>query len=190
MDLWEVTADAYALCVGAKGCTDQGLKSKDGTYKVPGKNKYPINRVEWEQARTYCQWNGKRLPTEQEWEYAARGSEGRRFPWSTGEPGQQLCWKQSGPCQVGSYPDGKSWAGVQDLAGNVWEWTESKYCADADPRCSAPDREHFVIRGGGWDDTEPDAVRASYRGHAPPTRRDLGFQTIGFRCVSTVSSGR
>jgi formylglycine-generating enzyme required for sulfatase activity len=100
-------------------------------------------------------------------------------------PATQLCWRVRQPCPVGSHPEGKSWAQVEDLAGNVWEWTQSSYCVYPVHGCI--DSKERVIRGGSWADTEPDIVQTTYRGHVPPWVRQ---PTIGFRCVMTAERGK
>ena len=118
-----------------------GESSADGTsfkadvqcnYGVPDRANHPMNCVDWGSSATYCRAQGKRLPTEEEWQWASRGgSEGRPYPWGSVEPGSQPCWsrlaKRNGTCPVGSNPAGDAPGGVHDLLGNVWEWTESAF---------------------------------------------------------------
>lgn len=172
LDVTEVTADAYAVCVRAGGCTADGLQCDSAaTYGVSGKGDHPITCVDWNQATAYCHWAGERLPTEEEWEWAARGqSRGTKYPWGNGEPGSQVCWMKSGTCAVGSYPAGDAPGGIHNLAGNVWEWTASNY-----------DAGHRVLRGGGlYGDAS--ILLASRRTSGPPPTR---YDAIGFRCART-----
>jgi formylglycine-generating enzyme required for sulfatase activity len=181
MDLTEVTAADYAACVGASRCTATGLSGSNATYKDAAKAKHPINYVDFYQATVYCTWKDKRLPTEPEWEYAARGSDGRRFPWGPEAPGtadKRLCWSSQEPCPVGSHPEGRSQAGVADLAGNVWEWTQSDLCDYPAHDCVV--RTRRVLRGGSWLDKDVDTVQTTWRGYASPDRHD---KTFGFRCA-------
>jgi hypothetical protein len=147
MDVTEITVDAYAVCVKAGKCSADhlGELSSDGqsfsasntcNYGVSGRGNHPINCVDWGQAATFCHEQGKRLPSEEEWEWAARGeSQGRVYPWGGATPDFQACWsgvnKRTGTCPVASFPDGDAPGGIHDLAGNVWEWTSSKYDASA-----------------------------------------------------------
>ncbi len=173
LDVTEVTVGAYAACVKAGEC-----KAVNGGAK----SDHPVVNVDWNEAVAYCAWAGKRLPTEEEWEWAARGAEkGTTYPWGNEAPGSQLCWGGSGndrkargfdaTCPVGSYPRGDSPQGVKDLAGNVWEWTSTAY--DASSR---------VGRGGCWRDDVPDFVSAADRGGRAPGYRG---NSLGFRCART-----
>jgi formylglycine-generating enzyme required for sulfatase activity len=200
LDLTEVTVDAYSACVQAGGCTadhpgqrftkgdeGEGAKfSRDSAcnYGVKGRGKHPMNCVDWNQATTYCQWNKKRLPTEEEWEWAARGqSLGTEYPWGKWDPSKQLCWageasdvgmdKRKSTCPVGTYPKGDAPGGIHDLAGNVSEWTASK--------SDVTGEDSRIIRGGAWDADIPSLVAADDRFKNPPAART---DSLGFRCAS------
>jgi formylglycine-generating enzyme required for sulfatase activity len=186
MDAVEVTAAAYAGCVRVGRCDASGLDAcgELGTYDPPGRRSHPINCVDWDQAAAFCAWAGKRLPTEEEWEWAARGAaRGTRFPWGNGRPARQLCWDgpgndageggRIGTCRVGSYLAGNSPQGISDLAGNVWEWT-------ADETGSTGER---IVRGGGWGSGGPTLISANHRETHPGDHRDVA---IGFRCVKNA----
>ncbi len=185
LDLTEVTVDAYASCVRAGSCVadhpaewtaDGATFAADAAcnYGVSGRGNHPVNCVDWNQSAAYCQAQGKRLPTEEEWEWAARGGPlGSAYPWGNAAPERQICWsgttKRSGTCAVGSYGAGDAPSGVHDLAGNVWEWTSSHH--DGDTR---------VRRGGGWINDDASSPRAAHRGRSMPLfRSDL----LGFRCA-------
>jgi formylglycine-generating enzyme required for sulfatase activity len=181
LDEFEVTVSQYAACVTAGGCTaaDTGWSCNAG---VSGRDNHPINCVDWNQATTYCAWAGKRLPTEEEWEYAARGTDGREYPWGNAAPGNQLCWKgggtnRSSTCAVGSYPSGKSPFGVQDMSGNVWEWVSGLYTWKYS---SQPTGTDLVNRGGSWCDDAARYVRSAYRNSLASSSR---YASLGFRCA-------
>jgi formylglycine-generating enzyme required for sulfatase activity len=138
LDKTEVTNGEYLKCVHAHVCrmwrTDAAKKfgaGPDRNFRHPDQ---PVSAVSWDDANTYCKWRGKRLPTEAEWEHAARGNDGRKYPWGDEKPdGTRACFSGSpAPCNghtapVGSYPKGAGPYGHLDLAGNVWEWTASFY---------------------------------------------------------------
>jgi len=176
MDVTEVTVGAYAACVRGGKCSEPDSDSSCN-WKKTGRDKHPINCVDWNQATAYCGYTGKRLPTEEEWEYAARGSAGREYPWGKGVPSQQLCWNGSSTCEAGSFSAGATPEGVMDLAGNVWEWTSSPYCPYNSKNCSETAR---VDRGGGWNITYPVYVRGAGRDRYAPSDR---FYALGFRCA-------
>jgi formylglycine-generating enzyme required for sulfatase activity len=172
MDVAEVTARQYAGCVAAGACTTDGLSCHPtATYAASGKEDHPLNCVDSNQAAAYCDWAGKRLPTEEEWEWAARGQRrGTKYPWGNADPKSQLCWKKKdGTCIVGSYPAGDAPGGIHDLAGNVWEWTSSKYGTTT-----------RVNRGGAWLNNEASFMQAGFRYWSAPS--DHTFM-LGFRCV-------
>jgi formylglycine-generating enzyme required for sulfatase activity len=216
MDRTEVTVEAYAGCVARAACKparvtvewpkiedgDRQLLSKFCNAAAPDRAKHPINCVDWNDADTYCRAVGKRLPTEEEWEYAARGAGSRRFPWGEADPGPALLDACGAECTelgrelhqewdgmyagsdgaastapVGSYPAGRSSFGLDDMAGNVWEWTASMHCDYAKPTNCNDER---VNRGGGWYNGFPPDVRAANRNDDPPTTRN---RDLGFRCA-------
>jgi formylglycine-generating enzyme required for sulfatase activity len=192
IDTVEVSVEAYRACVTAGKCQPPDT----GTYcnwDKPGKERHPVNCVDALQAEAYCAFVGKRLPTEDEWDHAARGPEGRKYPWKEGAPADQLCWNgegnsagkgnRQGTCPVGQFPSGASPFGALDMAGNVWEWTSSAYCPHDKRSCEDHRR---VIRGGAWNNLVPEYVRAQDRSkEATKTRND----NIGLRCARTLGSG-
>ena len=175
IDKTEVTVLAYAACVTASKCTpasnDAGTSCNAG---VAGRDNHPVNCVDWTQATVYCGWVGKRLPTDEEWQYAADAAEGRLYPWGNASPDTQLCWNGLGntlgqgsrmsTCAVGSFPTGDSPFGLSDMSGNVFEWTSSGN----------------DLRGGGWNITQPLTVRVALRYPVSSSARDF---STGLRCV-------
>jgi sulfatase modifying factor 1 len=179
LDLTEVTVDAYAQCVSAGRCSEPDT-GHSCNWKVGGRGKHPINCVDWSQATAYCQWAGKRLPTDPEWEWAALGQTRRTlYPWGNDAPGARACWDGEGnslgrdnrrsTCEVGAFPSGDAPGGIHDLAGNVSEWTST-----------ASSDGIRVHRGGSWISETPLALSAVFRGGFEPSSRN-GF--LGFRCA-------
>jgi len=179
IDRTEVTVAMYAACVAAKRCkAPTGLDLADTSL-----GKRPVTGVDWEDARAFCKYAGGRLPTEAEWEKAARGDSGRIFPWGEGPDcklGNWGSYDNEGPCagtspghpvDVGGYPGGASVYGVLDLAGNVWEWTADAY---------SEDKQRRVVKGGSCCSyfVPP---RAANRNAWAPDYRD---SDLGFRCAS------
>ncbi|HLB02556.1 MAG TPA: formylglycine-generating enzyme family protein [Nitrospiria bacterium] len=155
----------------------------------PGQELLPVTQITWSEANAFCKWAGKRLPTEAEWEKAARGTDGREYVWgndyksglaNTGDaPNKKLM-------QVGSYPMSKSPYGVEDMVGNVWEWTSDWYQTypGSDYRSDAFGVKFKVIRGNSWGElghyTLTHYSRAAYRFYAPPEFR---LSDVGLRCA-------
>ncbi len=231
IDRFEVTVARYVACSDGGKCL-RASKSNDVSTRltevqqraydplcnenqVTERAQHPINCVNWVQARTFCETSGGRLPTEAEWEFAARGPDGRLYPWGDDPPSRTtanacgsecLAWAKThgvesdfpgtmydaddgffATAPVGSFPAGKSRYGVEDVVGNVWEWTADFYApypADSattvgDPKGPKTGAER-VIRGGAWNAVAPEWARPTFRFHAAPTDQSHG---IGFRCV-------
>jgi formylglycine-generating enzyme required for sulfatase activity len=197
IDKYEVSNQRYATCVAAEHCrppspTESATRSS--YYGNPMYANYPVVNLDWDQARAFCEWDGKRLPTEAEWEKAARGSnDTRAYPWGNADPTCALVnfTPNDGPACVGdtepvnSHPDGRSPYGAYNMAGNVREWVSDWYDPNYysisppfDPTGPATGSVR-VVRGGSWDDSNNIGV--------VPRKYDdpydcLAYQ-IGFRCV-------
>jgi formylglycine-generating enzyme required for sulfatase activity len=172
IDRTEVTRGAYRACVVSHACTPP-----QGGATERAKDRLPVARVTWRQARAYCAWMGRRLPTEAEWELAARGTDGRLYPWGDAPPTCTRAWTAEcgpEPAEVGARPAGASTSGVLDLAGNVDEWVEAVYRAYE----SASSSGQRVARGGAYDAWH---VRATARSALDPDHRD---EWLGFRCAA------
>ena len=176
IDRTEVTRAMYARCVAARRCRPLAID-------LTADANLPVTNISWSEARAFCAFASGRLPSEDEWEKAARGSDGREYPWGQDLDCARANWgnfENEGPCAgknpgkpvaVGSYPQGASPFGILDMAGNVWEWVADKY--DRDP-------SRRIVRGGSCCSyfVEP---RAANRNAWDPSHRD---GDLGFRCVS------
>jgi serine/threonine-protein kinase len=185
----EVTNAQYERCVQAGVCQ---VMPEMSSYDPQAKPDYPVE-VTWSDAQAYCQWAGSRLPTEAEWEKAARGTDGRRWPWGNARPDCSLSnsFGKDGSCvgaptSVGSCPAGASPYGALDMAGNVDEWVSDWYGYEyysvspgRNPQGPAAGEMH-VVRGGNWDSI-PDWVRCAWRG----AESEGGFR--GFRCAASAA---
>ncbi len=187
IDLYEVTNGDYREFVKVTG-HEAPFHWPDGNLPK-GKEKHPVTYVNWLDADAYCKWKGKRLPTEQEWEKAARGEDGNIYPWGN----VWVLTKSNNPYKgstgtepVGSYPDGRSPYGLFDMSGNVWEWVDSYYLPHpGNPIPKAEyGREKRILKGGSWFDclsygcglSAPTFNRAFFN----PEVRNNSF---GFRCA-------
>jgi formylglycine-generating enzyme required for sulfatase activity len=187
IDRTEVTRAQYAECVVVGDCTEP----PSSVYST--RDDQPINRVTWYQARDYCAWHDAHLPTEREWEYAARGPNNLAYPWGNDFVGDNVVYfeNSSETVGVGSRPNGVSWIGALDMSGNVREWVSSLYRIyeynTNDGREDSTDSINVrVLRGGAFNYYLFD-LRATYRFGNPAYNEDDGF---GFRCARSYSSSK
>jgi len=195
MDKHEVTEQEYDRCVKAGACDEN--EKKEG-FSAPSQ---PVVNVSWHDARDYCEWAGKRLPTEAEWEKAARGDDERIYPWGDNfaAGNANFCdrkcpfdwaWPAADDghrftAPAGRYPKGASPYGALDMAGNVFEWVADRYdknyyrySPQRDPK--GPDKgNHRVLRGGSWY-FSAGLMQSAFRLHDSPESKDLNY---GFRCA-------
>lgn len=193
IDKYEITNGLFKqYLINSKQYTEQQLQTIYQRLKM-NQDDLPVRVVTWIVADQYCRSLGKRLPTEMEWEKAARGENGLEFPWGDEwnpdvlNAGQE----EHDVMPVGSYEKGKSPYGVYDMAGNVMEWTADWYEAYPGGEYKSPfyGKQRRVVRGGGWGGIGhyviPHYFRAAYRYNFPP---DKAYNDIGFRCVKDVKT--
>ncbi len=188
MDRTEVTQRAFEQCQDAGGC----YRRPDALPLPASLNNHPKDLLDWEHAVAFCKWRGGRLPTEAEWEFAARGTDGRLYPWGN-EPPTKAHWRwpfEFGTAEVvdvGSYPKGRSFFGLDDMTGSVKEWV-SDPCGEHDPKPDVdpqgPDHPFtrwgncHIVRGAAWSAGWEDWAMATFRQYGVG-----GSAQIGFRCV-------
>jgi formylglycine-generating enzyme required for sulfatase activity len=186
IDRYEVTNGQFRAFVEATGYQTDAEKAGKRNWKdySLGKANHPVAKVSWNDAAAFCEWVGKRLPTEEEWEKAARGTDGRAYPWGNEFDASRANVKLTGlrgTAAVGSFPAGASPYGAEDMSGNVWEWTASPYLGYPGSTYQDPHygEELKVTRGGGWFDDEQQVRTANRHAADPLTASD----DIGFRCA-------
>jgi formylglycine-generating enzyme required for sulfatase activity len=191
IDQTEVTIKMYALCVHSGVCNSPVNNSASpdivNYYGNPKYDDYPVIQISWSQAKSYCEWAGRRLPSEKEWEKAARGRDARTYPWGNEVNGLYANYGQSngnetGTMKVGSFRGIETPYEVYDMAGNVWEWVADWY--DVYPQGDVNASSYFGesyrgVRGGAWNSFIQD-VRSFSRDGRNPT---IAFFDVGFRCA-------
>jgi formylglycine-generating enzyme required for sulfatase activity len=192
MDNFEITVGRYAKFLEATGSARPPEEWE--SVKIQTDSELPVVGVNWGEAAGYCKWAGKRLPTEAEWERAARGKDERKYPWGNDAPAAESARYgkryenpvyQDGVARVGSYAKDSSPFGVFDLAGNVTEWV-GDWFSDSVPVGEGPNPKgpesgtSRVLRGGSWYDPA-ERIQVTKRWHASPANRSDG---IGFRCAA------
>jgi serine/threonine-protein kinase len=187
MDRTEVTNAQYKAFVDATGHEPPLDWVVDGTF-TPGRENWPVINVKWQDAVDYATWAGKRLPSEDEWEAAARGKDGRIYPWGNEwTPGLANIAAKS-ITDVGQHKDGAAPSGVFDMIGNVWEWTADEFALYPGSKAKPPEVEsgvtYRVIRGGAFDGNKKHD--AAYRGYVDAAE---GYPKTGFRCVKSAPVG-
>jgi len=201
IDKYEVTAGQYEACVNGGACSYSGTPSSPQRTYQNGRDNHPVNYVNWSEAKAYCEWKGKRLPTEAEWEKASRSTDGRKFPWGNEAVScSYVVMNESADVDaygcgightwaVGSKPAGASIYGAMDMSGNVWEWVNDWYFTDyydTSPLANPPgpdvepnSGDRRVLRGGSYD-SSAGRLRSSNRNRENPSYQS---GTWGFRCA-------
>jgi len=195
IDQHAITVRQYRACVEAKACSVPDAE-KLCTYSMEGRDEHPVNCVSWEQARLYCEWASERLPSEAEWEKAARGVDGRLYPWGNRAAdctlanfalgNERYCRSQTVP--VTDHAASASPYGAVQMAGNVFSWVADLH--DREYYAVAPERnpsgpvvgKHRVVRGGSWFSQAVD-LRVTMRGLIPP---EVRLNYVGFRCAQSM----
>jgi formylglycine-generating enzyme required for sulfatase activity len=193
IDKFEVTTGLYQACIDAGVCSETAMTSGCNSGRAD-RLEHPVNCVSWDQAKTFCLWQAKRLPTEAEWERAARGDDGRTYPWGEDFPTSQLLNFNNNigaTTPVGTYPLGISFYGLHNMGGNVQEWTADFFAGDYYAQSptqnpQGPDSGSLRVgRGASWKLGVPlEVLTSTVRGAFVPNTIE---NSVGFRCASDIS---
>lgn len=192
LDEFEVTNQRYQACVDAGACTLPASRSsftRAGYFSDPAFSQYPVVNVSWDQAQAFCAFEGKRLPTEAEWEYAAGSARSQPYPWGAGFDASRTTVTAGDTQPVGSFAAGASTQGIHDMAGNVLEWVADWYQSDyylESPASNPPGPAagtQKVMRGGSFGNPDPTVYLSTRRFRRAPQSGDVD---IGFRCAQTA----
>ncbi len=181
IDRTEVTVAHYAACVKARKCTEPNADWKSCNWPLrDSRGDHPVNCVSWDQASSFCRWVKKQLPSEEQWEMAARGADGRLFPWKDGDPAGKICANKDdgGTCPVGTHAFDRSPFGLLDMGASVREWTST-------PTITADAKPARMFRGGGWK-IEDGAPKVSVLERSFLMLEDSA-PDLGFRCSTDLA---
>ena len=208
LDRHEVTVAEYRACVQAGNCTEPltNRRNQYCNYDHPDRDSHPVNCLDWDQAVAYCTAAGGRLPTEPEWERAARAGSTTPYPWGTDVSCKEAVLDEVSPAPSAKEPDGcytdatlpigsraANALGLFDMHGNAGEWTATWYAPNAITEMYAKgnldgpsESRRRVVRGGSWDENRPN-LRSSFRNVKPPKQGNAIYGSIGFRCAADAS---
>lgn len=187
MDKYEVSNEMYRKCVEAGACDEP---NKPENYNNESFVNSPVVYVGWNDAYAYCEWVGRRLPTEAEWEHAASGPDNREYPWGDSSPTSRQAnfnWNLGNTARITGYPEGASYYGAYNMAGNVWEWVSDwyewdYYSVSPEKNPQGPTSGNYRVRRGGSWESYDNTLRSSYRTWDFPGRKVSGG---GFRCAAS-----
>lgn len=195
LDRTEVTVARYSRCVASGKCPAAGTSDKCNAARAASRSEHPINCLQAADAEAFCKTVAGRLPTEAEWEYAARSGGKYLYPWGDHPPDptklatqqEEICWRGEETCKVNSHPRGQTLGfPVLGMAGNVAEWVADSYSENYDPNLTnnplfKRENSPRVTRGGSFGSENNGKLRTVYRGHYSPTGR---LPEVGFRCAA------